>query len=166
MVVTLGVFGINMKIPDFETLEEAKQYLRDRLEEGANCPCCTQFVKQWKHSVNASIASTLIKLYNLGKEKEWVHVPTEINPKNGGMFSIAQVWDLIEPKLNDDTSKRSSGLWRLTKKGEDFVLNKIKIQKYAHIYEGKAYKFDGGVFSIQDALGKKFNYEELLNGTL
>lgn len=38
-----------MKIPQFETLEEAKQFLRENWEEGADCPCCTQKVKLWKN---------------------------------------------------------------------------------------------------------------------
>ena len=52
------------------TLEEAKQFLRDRFENGAECPCCKQYVKLYKRKLGMQSQSKLRKgLGDLGLKK-------------------------------------------------------------------------------------------------
>ena len=143
-----------------QTIEEGKAYLRDHMSEGADCPLCTQYVRLWKHSVNSSIARTLIKMYRL-RGRGWVHIMNEIGYTT--MYGIAQHWDLIEPKeKNPDEDKRASGQWRLTVRGEMFVKNETSIPKHLYIYNNRVITESDDRVHITDSLGKKFSYRELM----
>lgn len=154
------------KIPDFETLEEAKQYLRENWDEGANCPCCTQFVKIWREPIHAGQAVWLIYLVKAyQQDKEWVSVK-DINSKagmRGGDYAKLRYWGLIEQMpANTDPTKRASGYWRPTEQGISFAEGHITVQKKTKTYDKKLLGFEGELVSIHDALGTKFNYEELM----
>lgn len=149
-----------------ETLKEAKNHLRENYERGVNCPCCGQFVKKYKRSVYARIAKYLINLYHLNKHDSSKYFSVdEIKVKGDGDFAKLLYWNLIEemPKNETDTHKRTSGFWRITPLGKDFVENKIKISKYALVYNSKLLGFEGEQTSIIECLGKDFNYQELIS---
>jgi len=75
-------------------------------------------------------------------------------------------WELLENKpKKDDEDKRSSGFWRLTQKGRDFLRHKITVPKHAFVFDTKLIKFSREHTSVVTALGKKFSYEELMNTT-
>lgn len=146
------------------TIEEAKIYLRENWNKGCDCPVCTQFVRLWKQKINSQIAKCLISLYLISKSdnKRWVHILREIKPSNR-MYSLARWWGLIEAKeYHGEDDKKSSGYWCLTIKGINFVENKIKIPKYALLFNNHFYKFSGEDVDISDALGQKFSYRELM----
>jgi hypothetical protein len=44
------------------------------------------------------------------------------------------------------------------------VLNRSLVPTYAQIYDGRCLGYDGEPVSIVDALGKKFDYHELMEG--
>jgi len=151
------------------TVAEAKIFLRENWEEGINCPCCGQLVRKWRHSINSSIARTLIKMLLVETKtgNRWVHIMNQIGITT--MYSIATYWDLIEPleypkidSLLDD--KKSSGMWFLTEKGKLFVKGFITIPKYVNVFDHKLVGTEGKEVFIQDCLGKKFSYNELMKG--
>lgn len=148
------------------TVAQAKQYLRDNWEEGIDCPCCGQFVKRYQYSLNVSIGLTLIKMYKLHKQGvEWVHVNTQIKPTSGGYFSLGKWWDLIEQRSKGpEDDKRVSGYWRLTKRGEQFVLGAIDVPKYVEVFDNKRLGFSSDLVQIKQCIGKKFSYSELMYG--
>lgn len=155
-----------MKIPEFETLEEAKQFLRENWEQGVNCPCCTQLVKLWKqkfHSGEAAWLIAFIQEYDkLGEEYlTWKHV-ANVRKIHCGDYAKLKFWGLIEPAPNDNKEKKASGTWKPTQKARDFVNNQTKIAKYVFTYDTKARRFSPEKISIIEALGDKFNYEELM----
>jgi len=161
-----------MKIPDFETLEEAKQFLRDNWTEGVPCPCCTQFVKQYKRTLQSTMAVMLISLYKLEREtgEEYHHV-TEMmrgySISGSGDFASSRFWGLTEEqKNNDNPDTNKSGYWKLTPLGKEFVKGKTEVFSHIKVFNAKHYGFDGKMITIRDALGKKFSYEELMYGTL
>lgn len=154
------------KIPEFETLEEAKQYLRENFEAGAACPCCKQMVKLYKRKLYSTMAKHLINLYwkhENNPEETYFHV-SDFCPKHPGDFAKLVYWGLVEeqPKDEDDTTKRTSGFWAITQEGRLFVENQASVLSHALIYDGKLIKLSGKQISVQDALGKDFNYEELM----
>lgn len=147
-----------------QTVEQAKLELRANWEAGIKCPCCGQLVKKYSYSLNAGIAEVLIKMYRNGSFAwAWVHVNKEIRPASGGYFSLAKWWGLIEQQSNDDPAKRGSGLWRLTMKGMRFVRSEITLPKYAEIFDQHLLGFSGKEITIREALGTKFNYQDLMN---
>ena len=150
-----------------ESLASAKEKFNRTLDEGGECDCpvCGRFAKVWKRRIHTGIAIQLIELYKLGGYTDYVHTSKLIAPGASGVgdFSKAKYWDLIQemPEPVDQLDKKSNGYWRLTRRGVDFVLNTAAIQEYAFVYDDTVLKFDGNTVTIEDCLGKKFNYNEL-----
>ena len=151
-------------IPDFKTLDEAKAYLREHWDEGADCPACGQDVKRYKRKLSSGMATALIRLYHKsgGNTLEWVHI-SELQPLNGGEFAQLKRWQFIDEHLNEDEAKRTSGTWRMTNRGIDFVRDKIQARSHVYTYNGKTVGWSDEHITIRDALGDKFNYKELMS---
>lgn len=145
------------------TIQEAKAFLRQKLNEGAPCPCCGQFVKMYRRTITSTMARLLISFYKLGGGYGWHHA-RDIEQQGGDFPKLAH-WRLIETQENEDPAKRSSGLWRMTEHGRAFVLGNLTVKKYALIYNAKLYGFEGEKIGIRDALGEKFDYSILMNTT-
>jgi len=146
-----------------KTLEEAKQYLRDNYEEGTKCPCCGQNVKLYKRKLGSVMARCLIKMYN--STSKWMHVRDivkGISDTGTNDFSKLKYWGMIEEQENTDTRKRNSGYWKLTHKGELFVVGRETVPSHAHIYNTRLMGWSDTQISIRQALGNQFDYEELM----
>lgn len=136
------------------TLSESIDWLQDRIEEGAECPCCGQFAKVYQRKINSGIARMLITMSR--QPQQWCHMPTL--GASGGDPAKARYWGLIE-------ESDPPGHWRLTQLGRDFVANQARVPKFARIYDGRLLGLEGSeTVSIIDALGTRFNYDELMRG--
>ena len=146
----------------FEDMSEAKEYLKDNWYTGVDCPCCGQFVKRYKRKLTTSMAVGLISLFNqssgMGEE---VHIK-KIKGVNGGEFAQLKRWGLVSDSFNNDTSKRTSGMWTITDKGKQFVLGFIRVPMYCETYNGKTLSFSNESTDIRQALGNRFNYKEMM----
>jgi hypothetical protein len=113
------------------------------------------------------MAYDLTYLYKLSKKNpntEYFHVKEFCKKTRGGDNAKMVFWGLIEELPSTDDAKKNSGYWKITKKGSDFVENKIKIQKTIICYNSEFLGFgDDGYVNIEKCLGKKFNYTELMN---
>jgi len=160
-----------MTITTENTVKEAKAFLRANYQSGVECPCCGQFVKQYKRKFNAGMALSLIILYKMNKETpgRWVHIQNEFAGMKilatGIDYSQLKRWGFIEPKPLDERADGfwSSGYWRITQQGIDFATSKTTILPIAMIYDNKTQGFSGDAITISQALGKKFNYAELMD---
>ena len=147
------------------TLNEARAAVREAWIRGINCPCCGQNVKLQQRVIYGRMARDLIRLYRKPNSSvEFYHRENFEAPKaGGGDFHKLQYWGLAEPMPNnDDKTKRTNGFWRITQQGIAFVENRMSVPKYAYVYNGKARKLEGDDWSIREALGKKFSYEDLM----
>ena len=148
-------------------LEEIKADLRLHWDDkqGVTCPACTQHVQLYRHSLNSQMASCMVAMYRLvstGQSDDgWVHVLRQIKPANR-MYSLARFWGLIEPRGGSPDGKKTSGYWRLTNKGINFVLRTETVPRYTHIFNDKKYKQSGDNINIREALGTHFDYDELM----
>jgi hypothetical protein len=147
---------------ELNTIQEAKEYLYENLNEGAPCPCCKQFVKEYKRIIHSAMAKGLITLYRRGRG--YYHLEEiGLTRTEHGDFAKLAYWGLIERDENDDEStKRTSGRWRITDRGVQFTLGNIEVIKYAHVYNGKILKLSGDNVDIFNRLGKKFDYSKLM----
>lgn len=139
-----------------------------RNSNGLTCPCCDQFAKVYRRAVNATMAWQLIRLRNLNKTQEWVHVRDLVPPGQAGTgdFPKMRYWGLIEecPEgANED--KKSGGLWRITAEGELYVDRSLHIRKYVLVYNSEPLGFDGEHVDIKNALGEKFSYSKLMGNS-
>lgn len=155
-----------MTSDDF-TLEQAKQWLRDRIDDGDHCPCCGQFAKVYKRAIHATMARALITMHLAAPAGEWFYLPDILKGRLnfGGDASKAVYWGLIEEdgETRDDGSTRT-GWWRLTDQGRLYVLGQLKIPKYARIYDGRRLGFAGDLVDIHHAISAKFDYDKLMQG--
>lgn len=120
--------------------------------------------------MSSGTARVMIKMYLHGEGRDWLYLTPLMNElKNhhqiGGYGTLAHWWGLMEhqPGDRDDGSWRN-GHWRLTDSGREFVVGNLSVPKYVRLYNGKRLGLVGPSWSIRDALGKKFNYNELMNG--
>lgn len=151
-----------MTTAEMTTLAEAQDWLRQNLEDGEKCPCCTQFAKIYRRKINAGMARALITQWNaVGQNYTRT---TRIAPFTHEAAQLSW-WDLIE----DDQARRDdggrSGLWRITDIGKQFVLNRLRVPKYALIYDGRLLRLDwSDSVDIAECLGTKFDYHDLMEG--
>lgn len=156
-----------------QTLEEAKQVLRDNWEEGIDCPCCHRLVKLYRRPLSSGASRSLIILYNINKQNNggWVHIQNEFAKRklnvNGMDYGILKWWDFIEPMPNEnDPTKKANGYWKITQKGIDFVLGRTDAPSHKMIYDNKLKYESDKKITIRESLGNKFDYYKLMDGTL
>lgn len=151
------------------TIQEAKDFLRKSVDDnkGVSCPCCGQLVKVYRRKLTSSMARALIAMYSYQATGPWeaVHVTNfDLPAFRGGDWAKTRLWGLSEEIPNKDTKKRTSGYWRLTEKGRQFVRGEISIPSHKIIYNGKMIGESEEKISIKQALGNKFDYQELMTG--
>jgi hypothetical protein len=54
-------------------------------------------------------------------------------------------------------------MWKPTELGIKFVKNEINLPKHIFLYNNKFLKFSDEKINVIEALGDKFNYDELMN---
>lgn len=149
------------------TLAEAKKATFARAVKGTHCPCCGQNVKVYRRNLNRSMAWALIYMYRKYGQG-WVHVPSTGHlARLGGDWAKMAFWGVIEEKDEQkDDGNPHAGYWRLTALGSRFVLGQ-RLKKYVYIYNNQDLQQPSPeTVSIREALGKKFDYAELMRGPL
>lgn len=160
--------------PRAVTLAFAQEWLAARMDAGVPCPCCTQFTKVYARTITATMAYALVCLYRHAASggPEWFHAPSYLSrvarladsTARGGDWAKLTAWGLIE----ESTERREddcphTGYYRVTEAGRAFVLGQITVPRWAIFYAGRVLRLDDRKrVSIQQALGKRFNYAELM----
>lgn len=162
--------------PEFATLEEARTFLRKHFDKGAQCPVCRQFVKRYQRKLNSRMAYALILIYyhfrSVGAgTNHWLDVNKYLLSKDvhSGAANVAllRFWDLLERKPDKKSDGNHSGMYRITDLGIRFVQGECRVPKYIYLYNSRVLKRDlleVEQISIQQALGDRFNYTELMEG--
>lgn len=134
-------------------------------EKGTSCPCCGQFVKVYRRTINSTMARQLIKAYQKHGD-QWFHTRDVVLEKSAGAgdFSKLECWGLIyrQPHVQGLEGKRTSGMWKITALGKDFIEGSAVVKQYAYIFNGKLLELDGVDIHIEHALGKQFDYREIM----
>lgn len=152
----------------FKTIEEAKEFLRENLDEGAECPCCTQTVKAYKYNLFATSAAALIRLMKIQDKNNLDHVHISEFAEAGkgygraSHFAELRHWGLVQPMDKKTSEANSSGMWTITEKGRVFATNGLKVQQKVRLFNNTLLGFEGDHIGITDALGNKFDYKSLM----
>ncbi len=149
------------------TLTEARQWLRARQDVGAKCPCCKQLVKVYHRKLNTGMARSLIAMYRAPKDDPdgWVHVPTALDARSREEGKL-RYWGLVEESAEERYDGGRAGWWQLTPTGLEFVLGRCSVRERAVVYDGRCLRLEGDPITIFGALGKRFNYNELMGFAL
>ncbi len=137
------------------------------IQKGYRCSCCGQLVKQYKRSLNSSMALVLIQLYRSGI-RDFVHVENYLNSIQSPAHRRAdyhklRFWGFLEKKIGDrvDGSPKN-GYYKITGRGCMYVEGKLKAKEFIYLYNDQFKGFDGEEITIQQALGNKFSFEVLM----
>lgn len=151
-------------------LREARTYVETHLTEGVTCPACGQYAKRYRRSIHAGMARSAIALYQQGAydgatvgtihTAGWTHLTRAGNP--GGDEAKLRYWRLLEEMVSAGPPARSTGFWRLTRRGVFFVRDALLVPKFALVYNGECLGHELPLVGIRDCLGSKLNYEELM----
>lgn len=96
------------------------------------------------------------------ERREWIDIQ-HFNFRGGDYAKVIH-WNLAELKENTiELGKKNCGLWKPTQYGIDFVQGKVKIAARVFLYLNEVIGRDDQSINIQEALGNKFNYEDLMN---
>lgn len=151
-------------------IEDFRNEFKKELEEKSEaiCPCCERRARINRLRVHSTLALMLSRLYYMAKREfndpqAWMHIES-FKPKHrtGNDFSIVKHWGLAESRrAGEGEDKISSGMWRLTPDGVNFVEGHTFIDKYACVLDDRVISYGGGMVSMEDALNGKFSYAEL-----
>lgn len=126
------------------------------------CSECGRLIKTYRRLVNKTMVRALLKMYELGGTKEFVHTPTRISV-NGGDISKMEIWGLIERSPTEREDHGRDGWWRVTTFGRSFLRGEVTISKYAEIYLGVFQQFSGPQVSVSDCYKEFFDLRKLMN---
>lgn len=152
---------------DGMTLTEARDVLRELVDEGHECPCCRQFAKVYRRKISSSMAAAIIRLTHAAPAGEPVELVAVLEHRQIADTSKLRHWGLLEEVRGrrEDGSDRV-GVWIVTPAGRAFAANELTVTKYRYLYGGRLVFSDerdhGPHVSIIDCLGSRFNYSELM----
>lgn len=141
------------------TLLEARRIVKRRIEakKTTKCPVCSRKVGPVKRPLSATMAAQLIVLYRHDKHGvvKFADVLGKSTVGLGGDYAKLVHWGLIE--------RVRPAHFRMTKKGRLFARGRIKIPKYALLYNRNFYGLIGEEVTIIDCMNSgKFDYEKLM----
>lgn len=149
---------------------EARETVLAGRDKGITCECCDQFCKVYKRRIHTTMARSLIWLHRymlLRPDIGWV--PTgAVGPRYiiSGDFAKLEHWGLIREREKDpgDTMRKTSGFWQITPAGREFAVMRLIVPCHVYLYNNEITGWSNKKINIIDALGEKFDYQELING--
>lgn len=150
-------------LPEDVTLLAAKNWLRERVDDGEHCPCCGQLAKVYRRQLNAAMARALIMFWRAGATTDWVHGPTLLRGARADEGKL-RYWGLLDEQYAKRDDGGRAGWWRVTTAGARFVAGTSRVPKYALVYDGRCLGLGGEFITIHDALATRFNYDQLMTG--
>lgn len=143
------------------TLVHARKHVMSKRLEGTRCPCCDQFAKIYRRRLDVSMVIALLDFYRLGGITDFVHGPSITGSNRGGEARL-QYWGLIESQISTDPDKGRRGYWRVTRRGQLFLQNKITVPEFAMVYNAQCLGLRGEPIRVTTALGTKFSLKKLM----
>ncbi len=141
-------------------------------ERRQECAACDQDVNVHKHKVTWAQATALAVLVDMYEDTPGYHHISDIKRQTRfrskkpelilSHFSVMAKWSLIEDEPNfTDPEKRTSGMWRPTQRGIDFVYNQYLISKYLWTFDNRIMYESPETTSIKGATGEQFSWPEM-----
>lgn len=110
------------------------------------CPECDAGTKQHKHGLSANIVNGLNRLYDHAGLKFANLKVLGLGRVQWDNFQKLKYWGLVEQK------RIKSGEWRVTPRGEAFLLGKLKVPCSVITYRGIFVEYEGDDIGPEDAI--------------
>lgn len=148
-------------------LEELRREVQHRAAEahGTTCPVCDKYVKVYRRRLHAEMARFLLLMVQRYKRYPRFYTTREVFPNNNkaasdGVYLVH--WGLLEKAAHANLAQAPTGSYRPTDKGLRFAHNIELVPSHVHLLNNVVVGWSDKQFNIVQALGKKFNYEELM----
>jgi len=152
---------------DGVTLGDARMLVVREIDVGCVCPACAQHARVYKRKLNAGMAASLCWLVRVaGPDRQWVQVNKSAPAWVVRCRELPKLvhWRLLEDRENeDDSSKRTSGWWRPTAEGVQFVREQLTVPRYIFLYGNALMGFSEDETGVREALADSFDYGELMS---
>ncbi len=156
------------------SLNEVRIELHDRAigakrGEEVKCPCCEGLYKVYHRTISGamSLAMKWMADRTCHDHTAWVEMSASAGtPKpviDSREWSRLKHWSMVELCENDDSKKRTSGLWRLTPKGRAFIAGHIRVPRCIRILNDEIVDSSEETVDINDTWDERFDYGELMN---
>ena len=131
-------------------------------KDNVHCPVCDQKVKVYRRKLNSNMVRFLISLCAKCRDGSWVH-HERLAYKGRDYAHLRQFGLAVWKTIKDDTSgARTSGYWKPTEEGKQFVAGRVTVPSHVLLYNNKVLGFSDEKVGVREALGKKFDYDELM----
>lgn len=174
------------EFPGYTTLSEARAHLHAHWVEGTTCPCCRQRVQLYRRTITSGMALALMAFAREDRRREaadpaahaadpFIHAEDLFKripglPRSArGDFTKLRYWGLIIPAegRREDGSSRN-GYWAITNAGHAFAGDALRVTRYVYLYNNERYNpppgAREGTITIREALGSRFDYDQLVRG--
>jgi hypothetical protein len=150
-----------MLIDSEEFMQRVKQS-----HKGLRCPCCNRLVKVYRRVLNSEMAWFLLLLVRAYKNYPRFYSMRDLLPKEHKATSEGTYllhWELIEKSDGVNAAMAPAGTYRPTEKGLRFAHGLERVPSHAHVIPPNTLVgWSDKTTDIKQALGKKFNYDELM----
>ena len=128
------------------------------------CPHCNTVVRTYRRKFPKGDIKSLVQLRRAALRGDgWTHIKDLQGKSGGGDFAKYRYWGLITEKELGTEDKRSSGYWKLTGVGKDFVEGATTVHSHVILKNGEALSFDGKQLTMKNLChASGFSYDELM----
>lgn len=155
--------GMLTRHPRWSTYQGLPWYETEFANSGKDsCTCCGQLMVAYTYNFRGTFCAALVNLARIDAGGGWVHYTKFVPPQLHAVATI-RCWGLIEEKKDvypDD--KKTSGYWRLTSAGINFVSdNSVGIPKRVIQYLGDTIAFCGPLVNYEQCKAEAFKYSDV-----
>jgi len=160
---------LNLSVEQHDVLGTIQDEIIALMRNGqhVSCPMCGRLCKIYPRKLNKEMARFIIRLVRRYEvTRDWVHVreivKTNTFASSNGTMLIQ--WGMLLHKAKDprDTKHKTSGLWKPTQRGIDFVYNRVRVPSHLKLYHDVKTGESTTTVNIIEALGESFHYTELM----
>jgi hypothetical protein len=145
--------------------------------KGGHCEVCDRWGKINTIALRGIMVKTMHWIHRTGNG-DWVDVPA-LAPRfvaRSYSFTSLKHWNMVEQRYVPPPTKeeieegitretRTSGMWRLTPMGIDFIYNGTTAPHKVFVYNDHRVGASDEVVTARDCANEKFNYDEMMNQT-
>ena len=135
--------------------------------DGGYCPVCDRWGKINKVKLTSGMARSLAWLVSKSADAEngWVNTRNDVPMFMLRSNSIGHLkyWGLVQSREPESSKVKTSGVWRATLDGHDFVHSRLSVPSHMFVYNDAVVRMGLDYVSIADCFAEDFDYREVMN---